>query len=148
MLRRPGLKKTSLLSRRFWLHVSSPWIPPHSQTGSQPLLPCPALSFALLLATEAMWAVFSDSSHHPIQFSLPQTVTFMETSLLMSWTVDNTDVKSKKPLPRLPGFALAGVLLSMNVLPNLIGVDETDWFTQVFWFHSGLFVYLLPRSAP
>nr|KAF6433777.1 hypothetical protein HJG59_008841 [Molossus molossus] len=37
----------------------------------------------LCLATQAMSAIFTDSSHQPIWFSLPQTVTFIETSLQM-----------------------------------------------------------------
>lgn len=40
-----------------------------------------ALSLTLRLATWAMPAIFTDSSHQPICFPLPQTVTFFETIL-------------------------------------------------------------------
>lgn len=61
--------------------VSSFWnnffLPSHS-------VRLPSLSLTLRLATQAMSAIFTDSSHQPIWFSLPQTVTFIETSLQMS----------------------------------------------------------------
>ena len=44
----------------------------------------PALSLTLCLATWAIPAIFTDSSHQPIWFPLPQTVTFFETILQMS----------------------------------------------------------------
>lgn len=104
------------------------------------VLPCawPQKPCGLFLLTAA---TSPDGSHY--HKLLPSRDQFAK-----EWTGDNTDARSKRPLPRLPGFALAGVLLSVNVLPNQVAVDETDWFTQVFWFRSGLFVCLLPHSAP
>lgn len=44
----------------------------------------PSLSLTLCLVAQAMWAIFTDSSHQPIWFPLPQTVTFIDTSFQVS----------------------------------------------------------------
>lgn len=79
-----------------WLHVPVADTPSPCQAASPSLgfwnncfLPShsfclPALSLTLCLTTQAMLAIFTDSSHQPIWFLLPQTVTFIETSLQMS----------------------------------------------------------------
>lgn len=75
---------------------------PSRQPGRLPwLLPSPALSFALRLATEAVWAVLTDSSHQPMRFPLPQTVTFTETSLLRS---GREITRMSTPRGHSPGF--------------------------------------------
>lgn len=70
----------------------------------------------LCLATQAMLAIFTDSSHQHIWFPLPQTVTFIETSLQMSGLQTTGEVKSTWPLTGLLGLAWTGMLVFMNVL--------------------------------